>query len=76
MVEGKNKQESGLDLLILQRDSLIVTPGKWKIEWGTRPVLEIKQMRREGNVTERICTHQSMLRVFRRDLKDSMEWKE
>lgn len=42
MAEGKDKQESGLDLLILQGDSLTVTPGKQKVEWGTRSVLEIK----------------------------------
>lgn len=41
MVEGKDKQESGLEL-ILQEDSLIVNPGKWKRESETTFVLEIK----------------------------------
>lgn len=41
MVEGKDKQESGLEL-ILQEDSLIVNPGKWKIESEATFVLEIK----------------------------------
>lgn len=48
MVEGKDKQERGQDLLILQGDSLIVAPGKWKIEWGDRPVLEIKPNEKRG----------------------------
>lgn len=48
MVERKNKQESGLDLLILQGDSLIVTPGKWKIEQGARSILEIKPNQKRG----------------------------
>lgn len=41
MVEGKDKQESGLEL-ILQEDSLIVNPGKWKRESEATFVLEIK----------------------------------
>ena len=48
MVEGKDKQESGLDLLILQGDSHTVTPGKWKTEWEARSVLEIKPNEKRG----------------------------
>lgn len=38
MVEGKDKLKSGLDLLILQEDLFIVTPGKWKMKQGARQV--------------------------------------
>lgn len=37
---------------------------------------KLSQMRRECNVKGRICTHQYMLKVFRRDLKDIVEGKE
>lgn len=43
-------------------------PSKWKTEWGATFALEIKP-KEVDNVGERICTHQSMMKVFRIDLK-------
>lgn len=73
MVERKDKPKNRLDLLILQ-DLFIVTLDKMENKTGSQAGLY--QMRRECNGKGRICTHQYMLRIFRRDLKDIVEGKE